>query len=163
MATVKKGVFSQGTHVWVKHNTSSSASTLTKMLCITGIELGDDSPNEIPNTCLEETSTTTSVYGLNTPGDGSIKINTDPTNQSHLKLLQLADDMAEVEVVIGWSDGTAEPTLTTNNLTTPTGRTFSTFTAILRPSSPTFEPDSLVTHTVSMKRQSKVITKYKTA
>lgn len=160
MATVKKGVLTQGTRVWIKHG---DVPTLTLMQCITGIELGDDSPNEIQNTCLEETDTTSSVYGLNTPGEGSITINTDPENASHIELLKLADEMADVEVIIGWSDGKVVPTLSADTVTLPEGRTFTTFKALLRASSPTFEPDSLVAHTISMKRQSKAITQYKTA
>ena len=156
MATVKKGVFSQGTRVWIKHG---DEPTLTLMQCIKGIDLGEDSPSEIANTCLEETETTTSVYGLNTPGEGSITIDTDPENASHITLLQLADEMADVEVIIGWSDGKAVPTLSADTVTLPEGRTFTTFSA----SSPTFEPDSLVAHTINMKRQSKAITQYKTA
>lgn len=160
MATVKKGVFSQGTRVWIKHG---DVPTLTLTQCIKGIDLGEDSPNEIQNTCLEETETTTSVYGLNTPGEGSITIDTDPENESHITLLQLADEMADVEVIIGWSDGTTVPTLSVDEVTLPEDRTFTTFKAMLRASSPTFEPDSLVGHTINMKRQSKAITQYKTA
>ena len=160
MATIKKGVLTQGTQVWIKHGDSP---TLTKMSCITGIELGDDSPTEIANTCLEERDTATSMYGLNTPGEGSITINTDPDNASHITLLQLADEMAGVEVIIGWSDGTSEPTLSVDEVTLTEDRTFTTFQAVLRASSPTFEPDSLVAHTVSMKRQSKAVTQYKTS
>ncbi|MDN3397695.1 phage tail tube protein [Psychrobacter sp. APC 3426] len=160
MAKVKKGVLTQGTQVWIKHGDTPE---LTKMVCITGIQLGDDSPTDIPDTCLEETDSATSVYGLNQPGEGSITINTDPENASHLVLLQLAADNAGVEVFVGWSDGTTEPTLVTDAVTLGENRTWTSFTALLKDSSPTFEPDSLVQHTISMKRQSKAITAYKTS
>ena len=160
MATVRKGVLTQGTQVWIEHG-DSAAPTLTKMDCITSISLGDDSVSDIDDTCLEETDTKTSQPGLNTPGDGEIVIKTDPLNASHMKLLQLAENREPVKVYIGWSDGTTTPTLATKTVTLPTTRTFSTFNAILRASSPTFEPDSLVEHKVAMKRQSKVTTIYK--
>ena len=160
MATVRKGVLTQGTQVWIEHG-DSAAPTLTKMDCITSISLGDDSVSDIDDTCLEETDTKTSQPGLNTPGDGEIVIKTDPLNASHMKLLQLAESREPVKVYIGWSDGTTAPTLNATKVTLPTTRTFTTFNAILRVSSPTFEADSLVEHKVAMKRQSKVTTIYK--
>ncbi|MGM8871546.1 phage tail tube protein [Psychrobacter sp. 2Y5] len=161
MAKVRKGVLTQGTQVWIKHG-ADTATEITKMICITGINLGDDTPTDITDTCLEETDSATSTYGLNTPGEGSITINTDPKNATHITLLQLADDREYVEVFVGWSDGTVEPTLATDTVTLPDGRTWTSFTALLKNSAPTFEPDSLVGHTISMKRQSKAITAYKT-
>ena len=161
MATVRKGVLTQGTQVWIEHG-DSAAPTLTKMVCITTISTGEDSYSDIDDTCLEETDTKTSQSGLNTPGDGSLKINTDPKNASHMTLLQLAEKRANVKVFIGWSDGKEEPTLSTNTVTLPTTRTFTTFDASLRPGAPVFDPDSLVNHTIGMKRQSKLIYAFKT-
>lgn len=161
MATVRKGVLTQGTQVWIEHG-DSAAPTLTKMDCITSISLGDDSVSDIDDTCLEETDTKTSQPGLNTPGEGEIVIKTDPLNASHMKLLQLAENRKPVKVYIGWSDGTTAPTLNATVVTLPTTRTFTTFNAILRVSSPTFEADSLVEHKVTLKRQSKVTTIVKT-
>lgn len=156
MAKVKKGVLTQGTQVWIEHG---DVPVLTKMVCITGIQLGDDSPTDIANTCLEETDSATSIYGLNQPGEGSITLNTDPDNASHLALLQLAADNAGVKVYVGWSDGVGEPTIEPDT-ELPATRTWTTFTALLKDSSPTFEADSLVQHTISMKRQSKATTIY---
>lgn len=161
MAKVKKGVLTQGTQVWIKHGLTA-AQEITKMVCITGITLGDDSPTDIDNTCLEEMDSKTSMYGLNTPGEGSIMINTDPENLSHITLLELAANLEGVEVYVGWSDGTEPPTLATDTVTLPTSRTWTSFTALLKDSSPTFDADSLVKHTISMKRQSKAVTTYKT-
>lgn len=162
MAKKEKGVLTQGTKVWIKHG-EDDAPTLTRMDCITGIVLGDDSPTEIDDTCLDELDSSTSTYGLNKPGEGSITINTDPKNATHMTLLQLAEDKEFVEVYVGWSDGKTEPTLATALVTLPETRTWTTFTARLKAGAPTFDPDSLVKHTVSMKRQSKAITAYKTA
>jgi hypothetical protein len=162
MAKVEKGVLTQGTNVWVKHGETGTIA-LTKMICITGIVLGDDTPTDIDDTCLEETDSKTSTHGLNQPGEGSIAINTDPKNATHLTLLQLADDREFVEVFVGWSDGTTPPTLALDDITLPEDRTWTSFTARLKNSAPTFDPDSLVKHTISMKRQSRAITAYKTA
>lgn len=164
MAKKVKGVLSQGTKVWIKHG-DEDAPTLTKMECITGIQLGDDSPTEIDSTCLDEEDSATSEFGLNKPGEGSITINTDPDNASHMVLLQAAADKETVEVFVGWSDGKSEPTLgdaPAFEVTLPEDRTWTTFTARLKESSPTFDPDSLVKHSIAMKRQTKAVTAYRT-
>lgn len=162
MASKEKGVLTQGTKVWIKHG-EDAAPTLTKMDCITGIVLGDDSPTEIDDTCLDEPDSASSMYGLNKPGEGSITINTDPKNATHMTLLQLAEDKELVEVYVGWSDGKTEPTLATELVTLPETRTWTTFTARLKAGAPTFDPDSLVKHAVGMKRQTKAVTAFKTA
>jgi hypothetical protein len=132
------------------------------MDCITGIVLGDDSPTEIDDTCLDEPDSATSTYGLNKPGEGSITINTDPKNATHMTLLQLAEDKELVEVYVGWSDGVGiEPEMVTAEVTLPETRTWTVFTTRLRASPPTFDADSLVKHSVGMKRQTKAVTEYK--
>ena len=154
----KKGVLSNGTDVWIVHGT---VPVLTKMGCIKALVLGDDSATEVDTTCLQETSTKTSEYGLSTPGEGSIQIDTDPKNLSHMTLLQLAAEKAEVKVYVGWSDGIAEPTLVTGEIDLPKTRTWSHFTAILRKGSAVFAVDAMVNHTIPMKRQTEVIEEFK--
>ncbi len=154
----KKGVLSQGTHVWILHG---DTPTLTKMDCVKAFVMGDDSTTEISTTCLEEPKTATSDWGLTTPGEGSIQIDTDPKNLSHMKLLELAADRAEVGVYVGWSDGDVPPTISGSDVTLPTTRTWSSFRAILRKGSPVFDADSLVNHTVPMKRQTEVTDEFK--
>ena len=154
----KKGVLSQGTHVWILHG---DTPTLTKMDCIKALALGDDSTTEISTTCLEEKTTATSDWGLTTPGEGSIQIDTDPKNATHMKLLELAADRAEVGVYVGWSDGDVPPTITGSAVTLPEGRTWSSFRAILRKGSPVFDADALVNHPGPMKRQTEVTDEFK--
>jgi len=154
----KKGVLSQGTHVWILHGTTP---TLTRMLCIKALQLGDDSATEIDTTCLDEPSTATSDYGLNKPGEGSLQINTDPKNATHMTVLGLAEDRAEVGVYVGWSDGDEPPTIAANTVTLPDTRTWSSFRAILRKGSPVFDADALVNHTIPMKRQTTVTDEFK--
>ena len=154
----KKGVLSQGTQVWILHG---DTPTLTKMDCVKALALGDDSTTEINTTCLEEETTATSDWGLTTPGEGSIQIDTDPKNLSHMKLLELAADRAEVGVYVGWSDGDAPPTVSSGDVTLPTTRTWSSFRAILRKGSAVFDVDAMVNHTVPMKRQTEVTDEFK--
>ena len=154
----KKGVLSNGTAVWIVHGT---VPTLTKMGCIKALVLGDDSAAEVDTTCLEETDTKTSDYGLTTPGEGSISIDTDPKNLSHMTLLQLASGKEKVHVYVGWSDGVSEPTLTVGDIELPETRTWSHFEAIVRKGSPVFVVDAMVNHTIPMKRQTEVTEEFK--
>lgn len=154
----KKGVLSQGTHVYILHGASP---TFTKMSCIKALTIGDDSATEINTTCLDEPNTSTSDWGLNTPGEGSIQIDTDPKNATHMTLLELAANREEVGVYVGWSDGEGVPTVTGSVVTLPTTRTWSSFRAILRKGSPVFDVDALVNHTVPMKRQTEVTDEFK--
>lgn len=160
MATVRKGVLTQGMGVWILHG-DPATPTLTKVNCVKTIAFGDDSQTEIDSTCLDETDTKTSEWGLNTPGEGSIGIDTDPENASHMTLVQAASNKETIEMYVGWSDGTGVPTLTGAEVTLPSTRTWSSFIAKLRENSPVFDPDSLVNHTIPLKRQTKVTTLYK--
>lgn len=154
----KKGVLTQGTHVWVEHG---SVPTLTRVNCVKAVAWGDDSTTEISSTCLDEPETATVEYGLTTPGEGSIQIDTDPKNESHMTILQLAADRETVKVYVGWSDGVGEPTVSTGTVTLPPTRTWSHATVKLRKGPPVFDPDSLVNHTIPMKRQTKIIEEFK--
>lgn len=154
----KKGVLSNGTAVWIVHGT---VPVLTKMGCIKALVLGDDSAAEVDTTCLEETDTKTSDYGLTTPGEGSISIDTDPKNLSHMTLLQLASTKEKVRVYVGWSDGISEPVLTGSDVELPETRTWSHFEAIVRKGSPVFAVDAMVNHTIPMKRQTTVTEEFK--
>lgn len=158
MAQQKKGVLSQGTHVWVLHGTPA---VLTRIQCIKSIAWGDDSATEIDNTCLDEEKVKTNDYGLVTPGEGSLVINTDPKNATHLTVLSLAADKELVGVYVGWSDGAGEPTLNQDVVTLPDTRSWSYADAILRKNSAVYDPDSLVNHTIPFKRQSEVIDEFK--
>lgn len=156
----KKGVLSQGTHVWILHGT---VPTLTRIMCIKSIAWGDDSATEIDNTCLDEPTTKTNDYGLTTPGEGNLVINTDPKNATHLTVLDLAANKELIGIYVGWSDGAGEPELTGNTVTLPETRSWSYASAIIRKNSAVFDPDALVNHTLPFKRQTEVTDEFKVA
>ena len=80
MAVIK----TQGTAVYVYDGTA-----VTKLDCITGIDLGGDSTTRIDVTCFDEVSSKSYVSGLSDPGEGSLTFNLDPENSSHLAALLL--------------------------------------------------------------------------
>lgn len=154
-----KGVLAKGTKVWVLHGTTTKV--LTRMDCVKSFEWGDDSVESIDTTCLDDADTKTSEYGINDPGEGSMMIETDTQNASHLTLLGLAQDKAEVIIYVGWSDGDAVPTLSGSAVTLPESRTWDYATAQLRKSPSKFEQGAMVNHTITIKRQSEVVTEFK--
>ena len=106
---------------------------------------------------LDEPNTSTSDWGLNTPGEGSIQIDTDPKNaNSHETLLELAANREEGGCMSAGLTVRVCRLLTGSAVTLPTTRTWSSFRAILRKGSPVFDADALVNHTVPMKRQTEV-------
>lgn len=158
MAT-KKGVLSQGTNVWILHGT---VPLLTQMHCFKTIEMGEDSATEIENTCLDEPNTKTSEWGLNSPGEGSIGINTDTRNKTHMTILKLAQAKEIIGVYVGWSDGEGEPTIEGGEVVLPKTRSWTYCDKVaLRKKSPTFEADSLVTHSIPLKRQAEAVDQFK--
>ncbi|QDJ91876.1 phage tail tube protein [Acinetobacter haemolyticus] len=157
MATTK-GVLTQGTHVWILHGTTP---TLTRILCVKTIAWGDDTITDIPNTCLDEETTATSEDGLKTPGDGSLVIDTDSRNATHMVLLEAAQLKEVVGIYVGWSDGVGVPTVNGSVVELPDTRSWSSATARLRKNNAVYDPDSLVNHTIGFKRQTEVIDEFK--
>lgn len=154
------GVLSQGTHVWIAHG---SPKTLTRMKCIKEFTWGDDSVGETDTTCLDsDDPVKTSEYTSVTPGEGSMAIDTDPENDSHIIALDLAQDREVVEVYMGWSDGVGVPTLGSDSeVVLPTTRTWSSGTAQLRKNPVTTSIDALNRHTIPFKRRTEVLDIFK--
>ena len=141
----------QGTNVFAFDGTE-----ITQLVCVTGIDLGSDSTSKIDKTCLEETKSKSYIPGLSDPGDGSLSIKLDIENESHLKLIEWAEDRKELEFYIGASDSTAPPTVTLDAVALPTGRSFWSYKAALTPAVPTFEADSIVGYKFTMQRSTGV-------
>ncbi len=141
----------QGTNVFAFDGTD-----ITQLVCVTGIDLGSDSTSKIETTCLEEKKSKSYLPGLSDPGDGSISIKLDPKNESHLKLIEWAEDRKELEFFIGASDSIEPPTVVTDAVALPFGRTFWSYKAALTPAVPTFESNSIVGYQFTMQRSTGV-------
>ena len=149
MAVIK----TQGTSVYVYDGTD-----VTKLDCITGIDLGGDSTTRIEITCLDEPTSKAYMSGLSDPGEGSLTFNLDPANASHLAALLLAEDKVEgVKFYIGASDGVGAITATGGTVTVPTARSWWTFEGSLSSPVPSFEADAVVGYTVTLNRSTKVV------
>mgnify|MGYP001170210914 CR=1 FL=1 len=116
-------VKTQGTEVFVADTVTSSVATLIKMACPTAVTGLGGAADQIDDTCLDA-RTRTFVRGLDNPGQVTIPFVLKPSEASHQALFDLKDDGSAVEWCIALSDGTAQPTLDSNDaIVAPASRT----------------------------------------
>lgn len=154
----KKGIVGKGTEFWALHGT---VPTLTKLLCIRAFDWGDENYDEYDSACMDDPDVDKSQFILGKPGDGSIAIDTDSTNQTHLLMLDFANNLEEFVLYAGYSDGTGVPTLTGNVIDLPDTRSWSSASVILRKGKPVLEAKALVNHTLPLRRQSQIFDEWK--
>lgn len=101
--------------------------TITKLECpksITGLGL---STPQINTTCLESTAEEFQP-GMPSPGAATIGLDFDTAKDSHMLIDDLNEAQVTAQFAIGWSDGTAAPTVDTDgNFVLPTTRSWMTF------------------------------------
>lgn len=117
----------QGTNLFFINGT-----TVETLTCPTGITGLGGARDQIETTCLENTGDKTYVAGLGNPGEVSVPFVFDPTALDQRVLIGLKDTGADVEWLIGFSDGTTIPTVSSGELvlaTTRTGARFKAFVA----------------------------------
>ena len=107
-------ILSQGTQVYalVPPISGTGPKTVLAIECATAFSPGGAPADQIEDTCLES-SVRSYKKGLRTPGQASLTINADPNNASHVRLHQMseADGDTTIDWAVGWSDGTANPTV----------------------------------------------------
>lgn len=102
-------VLAQGTHIFFLDDTGATPAVV-RVECATNFTPGGDPADQIEDTCLED-SERSYKSGLRTPGQASMGLNADPTNDSHLTLYGLSrmNPNPTVKWAVGWSDGTVAP------------------------------------------------------
>lgn len=97
----------QGTDgfVLVKSPTNPAECVAMSLGCVTSIDPGTDTTDQIETTCLKKRTTREYIAGLTTPGQGTFALNADPKEASHLALFELSKTKEIVSFAIGWSDG----------------------------------------------------------
>lgn len=141
----------QGTKVYFIDPADDS---LVEVTGITTFNPGGSPADQIETTSLTD-SAKTFMRGLRTPGQASMEINADPTNASHLRLHELAQDdtVDQIKWVIGWSDGSAAPTVDSDgNFVLPTSRTWFEFQGYVADFPLDFSTNSVVKSTVQIQR-----------
>ena len=111
----------QGTQLYFRDPVGPTVVEVDCATAITGVEATRD---QIETTCLAGQSRTYEP-GLPTPGQAQVSINFDPSEPSHVRLHELYRAGTKVEWAVGWSDGTAPPTLgTADDFELPTTRSW---------------------------------------
>jgi hypothetical protein len=125
-------ILTQGTQIFalVPAVTDPSDLEVIEIQCATAFNPGGNPADQIEDTCLSD-KVRKYLRGLRTPGQATMTLNADPRNASHVRLHQLSedDDIGNVSWVVGWSDGTAPPTLNVagDDFQLPTTRTWFLF------------------------------------
>lgn len=120
----------QGTNLYVIDPDDSS---ILEVGCVTSIDGVDTSIDEIETTCLSS-SARTYLAGLATPGTATFEINTDPSDETHVRLHQLKLDGNNLKWAIGWSEAPdVSPTGVDSegDFVTPTSRSWLVFEGYL--------------------------------
>ncbi|WP_278438303.1 phage tail tube protein [Pseudomonas oryzihabitans] len=122
----------QGTQVYilVPPASGTGANTVLEIEGLTAFNPGGAPADQIDTTTLKDKARTY-MKGLRTPGSASGTVQADPSKASHVRLAQLAadDSDANLKFAVGFSDGTAAPTVASgaSDFTLPTTRTWFTF------------------------------------
>lgn len=115
-------VLTKGTQLYFRD--PATPNLVREVVCPTAITGIQASRDQIETTCLSSTSRNYAP-GLPTPGTAQVTINFDPAEASHRRLHELYREGLEIWWAIGWSDGTAPPTLgTAPDLELPTTRSW---------------------------------------
>lgn len=116
-------VKTQGTELYFLDPDTDAVVEVGCVTTITGLTAARD---QIETTCLDSAARTYEA-GMATPGAASFTINADPTDPSHVRLHELYVAGTKVDWALGWSDGTAAPTVDSNGLVLPATRSWINF------------------------------------
>src|SRR6056297_2941262 len=97
----------QGTKLYAVDPADES---LIEVGCVTSIDGIDTTVEQIETTCLDDLARTY-VSGLATPGSATFGVNFDPSDTTHTRLHELKVAGTTLAWVVGFSDGTADPTV----------------------------------------------------
>lgn len=118
--------------------------------CVISIDGIDTTLDQIETTCLSSPARTY-VAGLATPGTATFGINFDPADASHTRLHELKVAGTTLPWAVGFSDGTAPPTVDTDgDFILPTTRSWIDFDGFMNSYPFSFALNTVVTSTVGI-------------
>lgn len=105
-------VKTQGTHLFLIDPTTSNREVM-KFKCPTGIQgVTTGARDQIDDTCLDATDERSFTAGLGNPGTVTVPFILDPQAVSHQALFDLKATGDKVQWLVGLSDGTGVPDIT---------------------------------------------------
>lgn len=148
-------ILAQGTQIYfIDPEADSGGGAVVAIECATTFSPGGAPADQIEDTCLEDFERSYQP-GLRTPGQATIGINADPRYASHIRLYELseANPQPVLQFAVGWSDGTAAPTLDSDgDFVLPTSRTWFVFQGYISDFPFDFAQNTVVTSTVTVQR-----------
>lgn len=144
----------QGTKIYVIDPRGSDPVVLA-IECATAFNPGGAPKSQIDDTCLDEETAMRYRAGLMAPGQATININADPENDSHIALHEMYNDptVENLKWAVGWSDGTAVPTIDSNgDFDLAATRTWLTFEGYIADFPFDFQGNAVVSTVVSIQR-----------
>ena len=117
-------VKTQGTQIFVLDPDATGGPEVLAIQCVTSLSGLGAAREQIEVTCLEDDARAY-VGGLSTPGQVSVTVNFDPSNETHYRLYELWKANTDFKFAIGFGPETTPPTLdTAGEFDFPTNRTF---------------------------------------
>lgn len=131
------------------------ATAVESVQCAKELELGTDTEEDIDVTCLDDEEDNFDP-GKKTPGEGSLSIDLDDENASHLKLIALSKTNPRKKVTwyLGSSNSDDAPTVSGNVVTLPPSRTWWVWQGYLKLAEKTFAKGQFVGYKFPMKKTS---------
>lgn len=123
--------------------------TAVKVVAATSISGISAQRDSLDSTDLSNTAKTF-MPGLMSPGSAQFAIQFDPANTVHVDLHEAYVAGTSLKWALGWSDGTAAPTVTTGDFVLPTTRSFLEFDGFIQDVSFDFSLNSIVNSQVSI-------------
>lgn len=146
----------QGTELFFAAGTPVNVMKLT---CPTGITGLGGARDQIETTCLEDLEDKQYTGGLGNPGTVTVPFNFHTGDASQQELFELKESGNNIEWLIGLSDGTAQPTLDSNDLLvapSSTSRTSALITAYVSDVNIDIATNEIVRGTLTLQRSGPV-------
>lgn len=147
-------VLTQGTQIFFI-DPSGSEPTVVEVECVTSFTPGGNPADQLDDTCLADT-TSSSKPGLRRASAATIGLRPDPDNESHGVLYDLSetDPSPTLKWVVGWADGSAEPTLDSSgeDFVLPASRSWFLFEGYIADFPFDFASNSLVSGNMTVQR-----------
>jgi len=147
-------VLTQGTQIYF-FDPAAPSDGVTEVACATDFNPGGNPADQLEDQCLADTSRKYKP-GLRTPGTASMGVRPDPDSVSDLLMHELSqrDPSPTLKWAVGWSDGTAAPTIDSagTDWNLPTSRTWFVFEGYIADFPFNFAGNTLVASTVSIQR-----------
>ena len=146
----------QGTNLFFV--SSAAVKTLT---CPTGITGLGGARDQIETTCLENTDDKTYLAGLGNPGQVSVPFVFEPSAADQKLLYGLHDSGEIINWMVGFSDGTAVPTIVSGVLTMASTRSAAQFSAFVSDVNIDVATNEIVRGTLTLQRSGNVAWSWK--